>query len=38
MRDGVLELIIVNGQGEVYTYEIDNPDAGVFQVTKVSSI
>jgi hypothetical protein len=30
MRDGVLELILVNGQGEVYTYEIENPDAGVF--------
>jgi hypothetical protein len=30
MRDGMLELILVNGQGEVYTYEIENPDAGVF--------
>ncbi len=38
LRDGVLEVILVNGQGEVYTYELDNLEPGVFEVTKVSSV
>lgn len=38
LKDDVIEVILVNGQGEVYTYEIENPEAGVFHVTKVTSV